>query len=373
MFADTYKAAGVVLRNWFGVQYPEAFTHPADEYRALTSTAALIDLCHWGVLRLTGDDRVRLLNSLTTNDAASLDTGGGCHSALTTLKGKLLAELYVLRSEEELLVLVAQGDTGVVADTIEKHIIADDVDVADVSADIAVFAVEGPKSRAVLWRLFPSQPIPDERLRFDDTDCLGTPVTIVRNSVTGESGYHLIVPAANAWRVRDYLIQSGRADDMSLIGRVAWNTRRVEAGLPWWGADVTAGENFPKECRLDGVVSYTKGCFLGQETLARMHHRGHPNWLLVGLTPRADLLGLETHQDTWPDVSHTPPVNAPLFTPADLDKQAGRLTSPVFSPKFRKPLALGYVRTALAEPGTEMVLRTGDQDTTLVVTPLPVA
>jgi folate-binding protein YgfZ len=315
---------------------------------------------------------VRLLNSFTTNDAASLETGVGCHSALTSRKGKLQAELYVLRREEELLVLVAQGDARAVADTIEKHIIADDVDVADVSADTAVIAVEGPKSREVLWRLFPNQPIPEEPLRLDDTDYLGTPVTIVRNSITGESGYHLIVPAGRARRIRDYLIQSGRADDMSLIGRVAWNTRRVEAGLPWWGADVTAGENFPKECRLDGVVSYTKGCFLGQETLARMHHRGHPNWLLVGLTPRADLPGLETHQDTWPDISRVLPVDAPLFAPADLHKQAGRLTSPVFSPKLQKPLSLGYLRTALADPGTELVLRTDDQDTTLVVTPLPI-
>jgi folate-binding protein YgfZ len=371
MFADTYKADGVVLKTWLGVQYPEAFTHPADEYRALTSTAALIDLCHWGVLRLTGNDGVRLLNSLTTNDAASLDTGGGCHSALTTRKGKLQAELYVLRRQEELLVLVAQGDTGVVADTIEKHIIADDVDVADVSADTAVVAVEGPKSREVLSRLFPNQPIPDAPLRFSDTDYLGTPVTIVRNSVTGESGYHLIVPAGNARRLRDHLIQSGRADDMSLIGRVAWNTRRVEAGLPWWRADVTADENFPKECRLDGVVDYTKGCFLGQETLARMHHRGHPNWLLVGLTPREDLAGLETHGDNWADPSAALPVDAPLFAPADLDQQAGRLTSPVYSPKLQKPLALGYVRPALAEPGTELILRINDHDTPLVVTPLP--
>jgi folate-binding protein YgfZ len=360
MLADQYKSDKISLKESFGVLYPEVFTDAGSEYRALTTTAGLLDLCHWGALRLTGTDRTRLLNALTTNDVQSLAAGQACHSALVTIKGKLVAELYILRRKEELFVLVAQGNTAVFAETIDKHIIADDVIARDVSGDYGVVGVEGPKSREIAWRLFPTVKFPDEPLRFVDTDYLGTPVTIICNSVTGEPGYHFVVPADGIQRVRDYLIQSGRADDMALAGRAAWNTRRIEEGIPWWGADITAGENFPKECRLEGVVSYNKGCYLGQETLARMHYRGHPNWLLSAAVP------------TDSEGGGVPPAGSELFAPADLSKAVCRVTSAVESPALEKLLIMGYIRSGFADPGTELVLRAGDSERTFVITSLPV-
>jgi aminomethyltransferase len=321
-------------------------------------------------LRVTGRDRVRLLNSLFTNDVAGLGAGGACHSALTTVKGKLLAELYVLRRETELLVVVAQGDTGDVAAAIDKHIIADDVCVTDLSSETAVIAVEGPRARGVVWRLFPVAALPDRPLEFVDTDNLGTPVCVIRASASGEDGYHLLIPAGGAERIRGYAIQSGYADDMALVGRVAWNRRRVEAGLPWWGADVTAGDNFPLECRLEGVVSYTKGCFLGQETLARMYHRGHPNWKLVGLASKDNISPTEAADA---DNLFYELRNAPLHRADDAEKPAGRITSAAFSPVLDGPLLLGYVRADLAEPGRDVVLRSGGADTALEVVELPVS
>ena len=86
-----------------------------------------------------------------------------------------------------------------------------------------------------------------------------------------------VIDAANEI-IEEY---AGQGFDLECCGYLAWNMRRVEVGEPWWGLDV--GDNFPKECRLDDLVDYEKGCFLGQETLARMRYRGHPNWLLVGL------------------------------------------------------------------------------------------
>jgi folate-binding protein YgfZ len=370
MFIDLYKSSGITLADrWLGVPYPERFGDPAAEYRALTERSGLIDLCHWGVLRLTGKDSVRLLNSLTTNDAAVLDAGQVCFSALTTIKGKLIAELYVLRREGALLVLVSQGDTQTVAAVMNKHIIADDVEVTDLSAHTATFTVEGPGARGIVWRLFPKLAFPAEPRRFVDTDYLGTPVTLCRISVAGGDGYCLIVPADRAGRIRDYAIQSGYADDMSLVGRIAWNTRRVEAGLPWWGADIIAGENFPAECRLETAVSYTKGCFVGQETLARMYHRGHPNWLLVGLAPNGAIAGIDgaVSADIQSDLH-----NKPLYRVGNTDKHGGRITSAVFSPATGKPLLMGYVRTDLAEPGSQLVIHNNGEDALLTVVPLPV-
>ena len=357
MFAETYRTDNIHLTESFGVPYPEVFTDVDSEYHALKHSAALIDLCHWGALRLTGRDRVRLLNALVTNDVESLEPGQGCHSALTTIKGKLVAELFVLRREEELFVLVSQGDTAVVAATIEKHIIADDVKLEDVSGDYGVFAVEGPIARGIVWRLFPTTSLPEALMQFIDADYLGRSVAVINNSVTGESGLHLVVPAAGVRRVREHIVQSGRGDDMAVAGRAAWDTRRVEAGLPWWGADVTPGENFPKECRLDGLVSYEKGCYLGQETLARMRHRGHPNRLLVGLTT---------------DAGDPPGAGSELYAQGDADKAVGRVTSVVYSPALQKTLMMGYVRTEAAEPGTDLVLRAEGSETASAVLSLPV-
>ncbi len=390
MFLQTYMSSHVLLGDAFGISYPDAFTHPLIEYRALTTRAALIDLTHQTVLRLRGDDRVRFLNNMTTNDVAALTAGHGCHSALTTVKGKLVAELFVLARDEELVVIVAQGEGQAVIDTLDKHIIADDVTVENATA--GVLSLEGPLCREVVWRLFPDAPIPLEPLSFVDVDYQGITVTLFRNGVTGEKGFQLIVPAAGIERIRDYLVQSGRGDDMELCGRAAWNMRRIENGLPWWNVDV--GDNFPKESRLDHLVSYTKGCYLGQETLARMHHRGHPNWLLVGLRSSQmalpdffdmmdeDLVTVEEDPDTvryHVDVlSLVDMVDAgtELFPGSDAsageEKAAGRLTSLTFSPRTGGALFMGYVRAPLAQTGNEFIFSTGDEVTRTTVTTLPI-
>ena len=393
MFIDTYKSGPALLGEAFGAPYPEAFTHPVREYRALTSTAALVDLTHWGVLRLTGADRVTFLNNMTTNDVAALSPGRACHSAATTVKGKLIAELFVLVREDELLVLVSQGDRRAVFETLDKHIIADDVTLEDATGRLGVLSVEGPKSREIVWRLFPNSPLPLDPLAFADLDYQGIPVTVLRGSVTGEKGYHVIVADEGIARIRDYLIQGGIADDMELCGSVAWNMRRVEEGLPWWGVDVT-GDNFPKESRLDDVVDYEKGCFLGQETLARMHHRGHPNWLLVGLrcAQVAPPSFLDLANEELPTVAAKPDAvrahvdslglfdvidrGAPLFAGGDASagegKPAGRLTSLAFSPRLGAALFLGYVRQTMAGVGNEFVFSTGDDVAKTTITKLPI-
>jgi folate-binding protein YgfZ len=393
MFLDTYKEEGVRLADAFGVSYPETFSHPVLEYRALVSHLAAIDLTHWGALRLTGSDRATFLDAMITAEVAKLEPGQAAHAALTTTKGKLVAELYVLSRESELLVLVAQGDRAAVAATLAKHIVADDVELEDASAGIGVLAVEGPRCRDLVWRLFPDAAIPMEALRFVDVDYQGIPVTILRASVTGERGFQMIVPADGIARIRDYLVQAGRGLDLALAGRAAWNLRRVEAGLPWFGVD--AGDTFPKECRLDHLVRYDKGCFLGQETLARMHFRGHPNWLLEGVAPADDAPGslappapLALDDDALAAAACDPETlrthlaaldlsrlsGAELFAPgqaADDAKPVGRITSAVFSPARGSLLALASVRAAHAQARDDMEMITGGEPVRLALTELP--
>ena len=142
---------------------PDVFTHPRLEYEALTHTVGLIDLSHVGVLRLRGGDRVRFLNAMVTNDVATLHAGSACEALLTTTKGRIVAELLILARADEFLVLVMQGSTARVFEALDSHIIADDVQLTDMSAEMTVLSLEGPKSRDVVWRLFPARTDPARR------------------------------------------------------------------------------------------------------------------------------------------------------------------------------------------------------------------
>jgi folate-binding protein YgfZ len=181
--------------------------------------------------------------------------------------------------------------------------------------------------------------------------------------------------------VRDYLVQAARGSDGLPVGYVAWNIRRVECGLPWYGIDFS-GDNFPQEARLGAAVSYTKGCFRGQETLARLEHRGHVNRLLVGLVPEESALsanerarfdeiarlgetlaGEELRPQATSDAEALEirgflPAGSPLYRAGSSNETAssnalacGVTTSAVYSFALRRPLVMAYVRReALDEP-----------------------
>jgi folate-binding protein YgfZ len=193
-----------------------------------------------------------------------------------------------------------------------------------------------------------------EPLTFTENEYQGVHATVIRHSLAGDKGLLMLVPRAQHEQLKSYLLQGAIGMDGCEAGRVAWNTRRIENGRPWIGVDVTE-DNFPAESSLESHVSYEKGCYLGQETIARMHYRGHPNWKLVGLAGGG----------------HVPDAGASLIADSEPDAPAGRITSAVFSPALRRALCLGYVRASLATAGAVFSVR-DNADTSLVIVDLPV-
>jgi aminomethyltransferase len=307
------------------------------------------------VLRLSGADRVRFLNAMITQDVATLPAGRARQALLTTTKGKIVAELLVLARADDLLVLVLQGPVARVVEALESHIIADDVALANLSGTYGVVAIEGPKSRDLVWRIFPRDPLPLEPLTFTENAYQGMHATVVRHSVAGGRGMLLIVDRGHLSLMREYLVQGGIGMDASVVGRAAFNTRRIENGLPWFGADI-GEDNFPAECGLDAShVSFEKGCYMGQETIARMHYRGHPNWRLVGLSTAS---------------TDVPPPGTALFTD-DESTAVGRVTSSVMSPVLQRPLCLAFVRAPLAVAETRFHARVGGEVREFTMVELP--
>jgi aminomethyltransferase len=334
---------------------PETFTDLATEYEALTHAAGIIDRAVPGVLRLSGKDRVRFLNAMVTNDVARLGTGHACAALITTTKGKIIAELLILMRTDEIVVLVLQGPVARVMETLDSHVIADDVELENAGEQFAVIAVEGPKCRELIWRIFPREALPMEALAFTENEYQGLHATVIRHSVVGDKGMLMLVPRAHHERIKAYLVQAAVGLDGAEVGRAAWNARRIEKGRPWFGTDVTE-ENFPAECGLESHVSYEKGCFLGQETIARMHYRGHPNWKLVGLAGDGDVPAIGASLESAGESSASP---------------AGRITSAVYSPALKQALCLAYVRAAMAAPGGAFVVREGGRTASLTIVDLP--
>jgi folate-binding protein YgfZ len=413
MLFDSYKQANVPLTEAFDTSYPAYFLHPLAEYNALVNHAGIIDLTHWRVLTVTGNDRASFLHAMVTNDIIGIATGRGCHSTITTVKGKIIAELFVFARENDHLVLMPSGDLEEVISTLEKHIIAEDVTIADVSNEFGVLAVEGPKSEAIIKRLFLTGTLTLPKDRFDIVEGRFETfeLPVINNTCTGDHGYQVIVPAAEVARIREYLVQAARGSDGWPVGLTAWNIRRAENGIPWLGIDYT-NENFPPESRLDHTVSYTKGCFRGQETLGRIHNRGDVNRLLVGLAARpgertagagrntapadvaaklaamtadvnrlmsrADENGLRARANSDAatfDVNSFFPPGSELFAGGDDDPAAttpkGRITSAVVSPRLGDCLLLGYVRREVLESNVEIELPRGKERETLSVINLP--
>ena len=382
MLSETYKRDNVSLVDLFGVDHPAWFVNPVAEYQAIVGHVGVIDLTHWRVFRLSGGDRLSFLNAMVTNDMASLGPGHGSHALITTIKGKITAELFVFARDEDAVVLVPQGNADETYGILEKHIITEDVAIEDVSSQYGIIALEGPKAEDVLWRILPTGPFPKDPLHSVDREFGDAKIFLMKNSVTGEGGYHMMIPAKDIPRMRDFLVQAARGSDGLPVGAVAWNMRRVEKGLPWSGVDFTEN-NFPDEARLGSAISYTKGCFRGGETLARLHNRGQVNRVLVGLTVGDDdvpeavkKLAAEFKTELRSDDEQGLRQKAqPIAEALDLresfgsglelfpsegsgesDKSIGWVTSVAFSPTLGKPLILGYLRRETTEEKNDVFL-----------------
>ncbi len=380
MLTEFYRKENIPLRDAFGGKYPEYFLHPAAEYHALVRSCGVIDLTHWRALRIRGKDRARFLNAMLTNEVGSLEPNRGAHSMMTTVKGKILVECFIFARAGEHVAILSQGDFAAALGDLQKHIIADDVSIEDVSASYGILAVEGPQVKEIRKRLFEPGPFPTSPLDAVERDFERFKIFVMQNSVTGEAGFHLMAPAEEILRLRTYLVQAARASDGLPVGYAAWNIRRVENGLPWHGIDFS-GDHFPQEARLAHTVSYSKGCFRGQETLARLEHRGHVNRLLLGLAPVEDrapaewrtrlkeLSNLDERVESsvlsdraaddskFLDLSRTVPASTPLRVSEEAGgakgssgtSDAGWITSSIYSFALKKPLFLGYVRRELSE------------------------
>jgi len=251
----------------------------ADRFEGVTGTrAAVRPLPGRGLLRATGADRVRFLNGMLTADVAALRAGQTAPALQLDRKGHVLAELVVLADPDELLLDVAPGCESELQKTLEKHVIADDVVLASLSDGLRWLAVEGPGAREAVLAAGGAAPEPGQ---FERAELEGAPVLWLGEGALTRDGLRAIAPGEAAAE----LVARLAVPDLS---EAAAEVLRIDAAIPLLGVDVT-GRNFPQEARLERAVSFRKGCYVGQEIVARIASRGAVNRVLVKLRSAAQV------------------------------------------------------------------------------------
>lgn len=305
------------------------------EYEAIRNAAALIDLSPVAKFHVSGKNAVPFINGLVTNDVKSLQAGEGTLAAFLNVQGKVVSLCRFYQTGEQLLLECDGANREVLFKNLSRFVPAGEFFLQDVSDDFALLSLQGPIA-AELFLSLTVQPVEAEpEYRNYQTTVNGTEVLITVHSRAGVPGFDLFVPLAEKAEVQQTLLARGA----KLAGSEALEIARLEAGLPREGVDVT-DNNILLEAGYEKAVSYTKGCYLGQEIIARIHWRGQPARQLRGLLLDAA----------------EPPAKGTELWAAD-GKKIGEITSSVRSFALEQIIALGYVHRYYLTAGTQFTLK----------------
>ena len=325
------------------------------EYAALRSGALLVDRTHRGRIRLTGEKARDVVAGLVTNDVLALEAGHGVYAAALTPKGKIVADVRVFADGDSLLTdAPLRAFPGWLA-MVKKYVNPRLAPYADASATLHDLCVAGANARLVLAEAIGAHSATLGTLPpygHITADMGGVTVVVARTPDVVSDAYDCFVPADAHDLLRSKLIDAGARPG----GLVAWDAARIEAGRPEWGLDIDE-TTIPQEANFDELhaISYTKGCYVGQETVARVHFRGHVNRHLRGLVFEGD---------------EPAPRGAQLTD--DAAKPVGDVRSGAVSPRLGA-IALAMVRREV-EPGTMLIAtwEGGTREGRVVRLPFPV-
>ncbi len=341
LLREFHQAMGARFLELNGQEAVAHYGDPLAEYAALGESAGVSDLSFRARLCVLGSDRVKFLNGQVTNNVKDLRTGEGCYAALISAKGKMQSDLFIYILENEILLDFEPGLGQAVQQRLEKYIIAEDAQVADVSALYGLWRVQGPQAAVLLknlpWNIAIPQK-PHTLAKMDDA-ALGE-IYLTNYARTHSGDYDLFVPSQSMQAVAGLLVTAAQKTGGRFCGWQALETARVEAGIPRFGADMDE-TNLAPEVLDTGAISYSKGCYIGQEVIARVRTYGQVAKALRGLRLPDDLPALPVKGDK-------------LFLG---EKEMGCITSAVASPRLKANIALGCVRREANQPGTVLLLQ----------------
>jgi folate-binding protein YgfZ len=239
---------------------------------AFFDSVALFELPNRGRIKVTGEDRKRLLHAMTTNHIQQLEPGQGCYAFFLSAQGRIQSDVTILAAADHLLLDVEPAQREKVFQHLDKYIIADDVTLEDITEQQTTLALEGPAAQNLLESI--GAPIPANN--YDSAEWAGR--LIVKTSYTGADGYHIYLSPLDAPILRETLQDAGARE----AAPDEVETARLLHAKPLYGVDITDA-NLPQETQLAHALHFSKGCYLGQEIVERVRSRGHVNKLLTRL------------------------------------------------------------------------------------------
>jgi folate-binding protein YgfZ len=334
MSIDAQRTAGHV-RGWDALQHGAVIADRTDRLRMVFS----------------GDKAAESLTGLVTSDVVSLTPGRGQYAAALSNKGKVLADLRIFATTDGLLVDTSASAAANWSGIVKKFVNPRLAKYRDVSAETGDLGVFGSAATTMLRSVFPELALPAESYAHVTTTIDGSELMVARVPEFGADGFDIIASRQALSELRRRLVDAGAVEEATEALHIA----RIEAGRPEWGADMD-DSMLAQEVDLDrlGAISFTKGCYTGQETVARVHYRGHVNRLLRGIRFAGD----------------TPPSSGASLID-ESGKEVGVVKSTAVSPT-RGPIALALVRREV-EPGAVVRARWADGEIQATVVSLPFA
>lgn len=339
---------GANFRDFGGWEKSGDYGDVMAEYRAVREHIGLLDRSERGKLVLTGSDRLSWLQGMISNDVRPLGSGEAqiCGCVLNAT-GHLLADVRVINRTDSLLLDMTRDNAEKIYRLLDGFIITEDVEIVEQSDFLACLSVQGTDVKEA-W-------VQEQVTRHDGA-------LVAAADHTGIGGYDIYLKATEAPTLWHALIAAGARP----VGEQAVEILRIEAGIPLYGVDMDES-TIPLECNLEAThISHTKGCYVGQEIIARVHSRGHTNRALTGLVVQGSALPYKGDK------------LFPTLSAEGEAREVGWVTSAAHSPRLGKVIALGYVRHEYREPDTNLrIIRdsrgTGDDDEALsaTVTTLP--
>jgi glycine cleavage system T protein len=324
------------------------------EYHAVREAAGIADLSHRGKLRVTGDDRVKWLQSVISNDLLSLQPGQGRYSSLLTHKGKMLSYFRCYMQTEAVML----EDVGEIGDqtyhALRKFLLyGTKAKLENCRETWGLLLVSGPRAAAVMAAAFGADVANLTPLNFVSATIGGCTALVIRTEETGERDYEILIPSDGLVPAWERLLEAGSSHGIKPIGSQALEALRMEAGIAKAGADLNE-EIVPPEANLqDKAFSLSKGCYPGQEVVARMDTYGSVRRHLVGLVVNGPVV---------------PPKGAKLFTG---NREVGWISSATLSPALKAPIAFGFPLRDFSAAGTTLLIEADGSRYEATVHPLP--
>jgi len=346
-----HQALGAQFAVYGTWELPRHYGDPLQEYRSLRENLALADISHQGLLLVTGADHTSFLNSLISNDLPKAGENAGTYAFFLTAKGKILADFFLYPLPEGLLMVLDYENVEKTQSHFMRFRLRSKVEMK--TPAWGRLLVSGPKAPKLIEKYIGEGLPALQEKSFFEKEIDGARLICIKRSITGETDFHLYTPLEKLEPLWHRLLSDGAEWDIRPLAQDALEIARIEAGVPRYGTELN-DNILPVEAGLQNEgISYSKGCFPGQEVIARLKTYGHVNRKLSGLIFEGEDL---------------PEPGAKVFQG---EKAVGWLTSAAHSPKVGKIIAMAYLRREVLNPGIRLTVSVNSAQVLATVATLP--